>query len=690
MTRVVIVGTGFVARLVERALDDRGVTSVMIHAPRITGRATDSDQVARIFPEAIADLAARFAGADAVVNAAGMPDASASESDALWGANAVLPGICAHAARRAGVGRFVHVSSAVVQGRRPTLDESADTEEFSAYCSSKVLGERLALGAAPGITVVYRPPSVHARDRRVTRGLTRIARSPFSCVAGAGDRPTPQALGVNVGAALAHLALTPASPPDIVAHPSEGLTTGSLLRLLGDREPLHIPDRLARAILSAARALEGVAPAGRAHTRRLEMVWFGQGQAPSWLTSDGWRPSTGEELWRELGRDAAAAKHDQTPRPSIVFGVTTGIVVKSFFTGQLAMLRENGWDVTVLATAENGAREAAVGEGAEFVQIAAVRDTSPLRDLRTLIGLVRELHRRKPDLAVWGTPKIGLLGTIASRLTGGRSVYVLHGLRLETTRGHRRLLLSLTERIAARLADDVVAVGHDLRDQAVQLGLVAEDKVHVLGHGSANGVVVAPSEPGARRRLGLPEDVVVVGFVGRVTRDKGVIELLRVWPDVHRRTGAHLAVAGMQEPDAMTEPITSLLGAAPALHYLGHRDDLADVYEALDVLVLPSHREGLPTVVLEASAHGVPCVVSDATGASEPVDDGASGLVVPVGDELALGEAIVQLCEDPETRARMGEAARSSVTRRYGRDVVHERWLRYYEASLPRGQVLDA
>ena len=303
MTTVAVVGTGFVGRLLDEALRAQGTTTVLVHAPRVKGQPDVTlDLVVERHQEVIQRLTAQLEGADVVVNAAGIPDASADGSDTLFGANAVLPGIVGLAAGQAGARRFVHVSSAAVQGRLSVLDGSWETDAFSPYSASKVLGERLAVAAAPRITTVYRPPSVHAADRRVTRALTRIARSPLSSVVGRGDRPTPQALDVNVGGALAHLSLTPSTPPEIVAHPSEGLTTGSLLRLLGDHEPRHLPSSVAHAVLRVASALSRVVPGGRAYARRLEMVWCGQAQAASWLTSDGWRPVTDEDKWRELGR----------------------------------------------------------------------------------------------------------------------------------------------------------------------------------------------------------------------------------------------------------------------------------------------------------------------------------------------------------------------------------------------------
>ena len=302
-TVVVFGATGFVGRATVDELRNRGAEVKALRTPRLPPSA--ASQVRAVLAShdtLVAEIAQELAGADAVVNAAGNPDASLRDEASLMAANALLPAVLAKAIRSAGVPRFVHVSSAVVQGAAPRLDQSSHTAAFSAYSRSKVLGELLAQELAAPATVVYRPPSVHAPDRRVSQMTARIARSYISSVARPGSSPSPQTLLKNVADAIAFLATTEAQPPAIVAHPSEGLTTASVLTFLGGRRPLEIPRTLAKAVVAMLTAGGNVLPQIAANARRVEMLWFGQPQAASWLTEAGWRPPAGHDAWRELGR----------------------------------------------------------------------------------------------------------------------------------------------------------------------------------------------------------------------------------------------------------------------------------------------------------------------------------------------------------------------------------------------------
>jgi nucleoside-diphosphate-sugar epimerase len=250
----------------------------------------------------ISDLVTQFADCDAIVNAAGNPDASLTDEPLLNASNAALVGLLARAAALTpSHPRFVHVSSAVVQGRVAVLDDAPANAGFSAYSRSKVLGEELALDVGPEQTVVYRPPSVHAADRRVSLMIARFASSTASVVAAPGSQPTPQALLSNVASAIAFLATCEQRPPRVVAHPSEGLTVASLMDFLGGRQPRRIPRWLARIGTWTLDRLGRHIPVVAANARRAEMILFGQGQADSWLTAAGWRPPQGVEGWRALG-----------------------------------------------------------------------------------------------------------------------------------------------------------------------------------------------------------------------------------------------------------------------------------------------------------------------------------------------------------------------------------------------------
>jgi len=301
--RVVVFGaTGFVGAGVVRALHAHGVVVVPMATPRLPPTSVDrAMEVLQGLADDIAGLARLLYGADCVVNAAGVAQPASGDEGSLTAANGIVPGYLAKAAAVAEVPRFVQVSSAAVQGRTGVLDSSSSVAPFTPYSRSKALGELLARNAHAG-AVAYRPPGVHGPDRRVTQITARIARSPISTVARPGSSPSPQTLLQNVADAIAFLATIEAQPPAIVAHPSEGLTTASVLAFLGGREPLEIPRTLAKAVVAMLIAGGNVLPQIAANARRVEMLWFGQSQAASWLTEAGWSPPAGREAWRELGR----------------------------------------------------------------------------------------------------------------------------------------------------------------------------------------------------------------------------------------------------------------------------------------------------------------------------------------------------------------------------------------------------
>lgn len=309
---VAVVGaSGFIGRSVSSALTIRHVRTIPITAPRLPSRAgrseTDWDE------DLTRNLASQFEGAAAVINAAGIADATSSDAHALTAANGTLAGLVGRAATSAGVPRLIQVSSAATQGRVAVLDATEDTHPFSAYSRSKAIGEELSLLYGPSTTVVYRPAGVHGTERTITQSIARLARSRVSCVARPGDANSPQALIENVADAIAFLATTDMTPPRVVNHPSEGISTSALLTLLGGREPALLPATPARVIACAGMLATHLSPSIGARARRLEMLWFGQSQAPSWLSHAGWRPVLGLDAWRALGRALAGRESPYPP-----------------------------------------------------------------------------------------------------------------------------------------------------------------------------------------------------------------------------------------------------------------------------------------------------------------------------------------------------------------------------------------
>ncbi|MBG7587312.1 NAD-dependent epimerase/dehydratase family protein [Rothia kristinae] len=325
----VLGATGFVGSATMTRLQQLGIGAAPVAAPRLATSATGAGQViaeARRLESVIDYLADSFAGAEVVVNAAGLAAPGQQELPPLVGANALLPAVVAVAAQRTGVTRVLHLSSAAVQGARPRLDASPDTSPFSAYSFSKALGEDCLLrlrefitatakvGAAPGSAgsdypaapssrpaqvagdhaaqlCIIRATSVQGSGRDTTTALARFAGSFLASVAGSGTQHTPvtsvQALAEFIVAA----GLREEPLPEILLQPWEGATTASVIRDAGRREPHRIPAPLARLLVRGGYAVSGLSGDRlRAAVRRVELAWFGQDQDDTWAERHGLLP----------------------------------------------------------------------------------------------------------------------------------------------------------------------------------------------------------------------------------------------------------------------------------------------------------------------------------------------------------------------------------------------------------------
>lgn len=358
---------------------------------------------------------------------------------------------------------------------------------------------------------------------------------------------------------------------------------------------------------------------------------------------------------------------DVSDRPSIVLGIThsqTCLVL----TGRLRALREAGFHVTLISSPGPLLDRIALHEGVDHLAIPMKRGMAPLSDLVAVVRLWRALRRLHPDITEFSTPKAGLLGNLAAWLCRVPiRIYLLRGLRLETSSGVKRQILSATERLAAACAQHVVCNSESLRAKALALRVAASGKLKLLGDGSSNGVDVERFSPGpthVRKRLGLPSNAAVVGFVGRLTRDKGVPELIAAFDNVLKAApDTRLLLVGWfdDSEDALSEDLRAHIDRHPRIVRTGFVADTAPYYRAMDVMVLPTWREGFPNVVLEAAATAIPVIATLATGSRDAVLPEVTGLLIPPGHPEAITEAVLQLLRDPERRRRMGTAARARV-----------------------------
>lgn len=375
-------------------------------------------------------------------------------------------------------------------------------------------------------------------------------------------------------------------------------------------------------------------------------------------------------------------------QPSIVVGIThsqTCLVLR----GRLRALHEAGFRVTLLCSPGELLDGAVAEEGIEAIPIPMERGFAPFSDLISLFRICGALLRLRPSMTEFSTPKAGLLGSLAALMCGvPKRVYLLRGLRLETASGWRRTVLAISERVAAACSHVVVCNSHSLRIQVVALGLAKAGKVQVLGDGSSNGVDVerfAPAPSVLKKTLSILPEAPVIGFVGRLTRDKGVPELVLAFEQILRRVPeARLLLVGWydESEDALSPAWRARIDAHPRILRTGFVQDTAPWYRAMDVMVLPTWREGFPNVVLEAAASGIPVVTTRATGACDAVLPQVTGLLIRPGDPDAIAESVLKLLANPERRCRMGEMARAWVSECFTRERVLGRTVALYQGLV--------
>jgi glycosyltransferase involved in cell wall biosynthesis len=381
-------------------------------------------------------------------------------------------------------------------------------------------------------------------------------------------------------------------------------------------------------------------------------------------------------------------------KPRLAYIVTHAMTARHLMSGQLAFMKGKGFEVFLIASPGEDLQPAAEREGVSTRAVTMHREISPYKDLISLIQLYRNLKELAPDIVNAGTPKAGFLGMIAARLARVRfRIYTLRGLRLETKKGLSRFLLMTTERIASVCAHRVVCVSESLRQVYVRLQLSPESKTIVLSSGSSNGVDASrflQYEDSDRRKqeqrflVRIPLSAPVIGFVGRLTRDKGVIDLLQIFEILVRKIPdlRLLIVGDFEKGDPVDDEAVDKIRNHPRIVFQGSVQDTAPYYTAMDLLAFPSYREGFPNVVLEAGACAIPAVGYAVTGTVDAIQDGVTGTLVRPRDIRGFADAVLNYLENNTLRIAHGQAARQRVCQHFLRESIWNAWYREYESFL--------
>ncbi len=379
---------------------------------------------------------------------------------------------------------------------------------------------------------------------------------------------------------------------------------------------------------------------------------------------------------------------------------TASISLKLLLKGQFNFFKQQGFDVlTVSADGPEVKDILALGVAHQIVPMT--RAITPILDLICLYKLVRLIRDFQPDIVHSHTPKAGLLGMMAARICNvPMRLHTVAGLPLMEASGLKRWILKLTERITYSCSTNVYPNSKGLyefiqREFNIQSfpSDNAKSKFKIIGRGSSNGIdsihysrtpelIEAAHE--IRSRFFIPDDIIVFCFVGRVVKDKGIVELVHAFKKLSSSVDARLLLVGPfeQELDPLPEDVMHCIQHDTRVVVAGFQQDVRPWILASEVFVFPSYREGFPNVVMQAACLEVPCIVSDINGCNEIIEDQVSGLIVPPKDESALYEAMALMTRDQEKRISFVASARKFVAANFDQQFVWNELLKEYQRLI--------
>ena len=368
----------------------------------------------------------------------------------------------------------------------------------------------------------------------------------------------------------------------------------------------------------------------------------------------------------------------------LCYVATIPAVVHAFLRPHIQAASEK-YEVTVICSAVD--KELLVGLNARLIFLCIERKPAPWKDLLVLFQMIVIFRREKFDIVHSHMPKTGLLGMLAAKFVGiPIRMNTSHGEVWATRKGWRRWLLKRFDQLVGVLATNSLLVSQSQRNFLVSEKVLPQGKAEVIASGSICGVDVLRFHPNSEVRdtirlaLGIADNAKVILFVGRLNRDKGMLDLAEAFVQIAQQNAeVELLLVGAEEdvPFVLIKKICHAY--LNRLHYLSFTATPERYMAAADIFCLPSYREGFGLTLIEAAACGVPAVASRIYGITDAVVENQTGLLFPVGDVLALIQALQRILEDNELRVSLGNAARARAVEQFSSVIMTHEMLNLYD-----------
>ena len=364
-------------------------------------------------------------------------------------------------------------------------------------------------------------------------------------------------------------------------------------------------------------------------------------------------------------------------------------------------LNENGFEIKIVCSDGPEVQSVKESEGCSVLTIPFSRKISLKTDIITIYRLVLLLRKIKPHIVHTHTSKAGLIGMISAFLVRCPiRIHSVPGLQMMESKGLRRLILNLSERLTYFLSDVVCPNSKSLKEYILNHKMCSSEKIRIIGCGSSSGVNLdkycmhlkkTSTRKSIRERFCVDDNGIVLAFVGRISKEKGIHELVESFVNLSKRyANLYLLLIGKYDDigeydtinDGIDNDTKNILNNNARLNITGWVEDVENYLAASDIVVHPSYREGFSNALLQAGSMGLPSVTTNVSGCIDVIKDGETGLVVSPKDSVALEKALEVLILDKDKRVELGLNAYHHVAANFASNIIWEETARFYTDML--------
>ncbi len=361
---------------------------------------------------------------------------------------------------------------------------------------------------------------------------------------------------------------------------------------------------------------------------------------------------------------------------------TVDITLRSFVVDAMRLLKQEGFDVTLMASmSEDFIKE----YGTEFhcIDVQMTRGTNLIEMMKSVVAFYKIFKKEQFDYIQYATPNASLYASIAAKLVGCPvRVYCQWGIRYVGFEGWQRKFFKLLEIITCKLSTHIRPASRKNMQFAIEEGHYSADKATIIGDGGTIGVDFKVFDKTKKSQY--KEEVVnefpalkdkfIFGFVGRMDKDKGVEELFTAFLNVHKNnSNVRLLFIGPEDKiDGIDTALYQKVKACGGAVFTGYQKNVAKYISAFDVMLHPSYREGFSMVIQQAMAMEIAVVTTDIPGPSEVIEDRVSGVLVPAKDALELENMMRYAIEHQDIRNSLAQQAYIRAEKLFARERMLE------------------